>query len=60
MLGIVKGTEDSLFVLADSDAGGVEIDDVQAVAEAALGTGETARATEPTTRSAARRSWPSR
>ena len=48
MLGIVKGTEDSLFVLADSDAGGVEIDDVQAVAETALGTGKTARATEPT------------
>src|SRR5829696_4119775 len=48
VLGIVKGTEDSLFVLADSDAGGVEIDDVQSVAEAALGTGRTARTTEPT------------
>ena len=30
------------------DAGGVEIDDVQSVAEAALATGRTARATEPT------------
>jgi two-component system OmpR family sensor kinase len=48
VLGIVKGTEDSLFVLADSDAGGVEIDDVQSVAEAALGTRKLARATEPT------------
>jgi two-component system, OmpR family, sensor kinase len=48
VLGIVKGTEDSLFVIADSDAGGVEIDDVQSVAEAALGTRHTARATEPT------------
>jgi two-component system, OmpR family, sensor kinase len=48
VLGLVKGTEDSLFVLADSDAGGVEIDDVQAVAQAALATRRTARATEPT------------
>jgi two-component system OmpR family sensor kinase len=48
VLGIVKGTEDSLFVLADSDAGGVEVDDVKAVAQAALGTGRTARTTEPT------------
>ena len=48
VLGIVKGTEDSLFMLADSDAGGVEIDDVQAVAEAALGTRRIARTTEPT------------
>jgi signal transduction histidine kinase len=48
VLGVVVGTEDSLFVLADSDTGGVEIDDVQAVAEAALATGRTARATEPT------------
>ena len=43
-----RGTEDSLFVLADSDAGGVEIEDVQAVAEAALGTRRIARTTEPT------------
>jgi two-component system, OmpR family, sensor kinase len=48
VLGVVVGTEDSLFVLADSDTGGVEIDDVQSVAEAALATGRTARATEPT------------
>ncbi len=48
VLGVVAGSEDSLFVLADSDAGGVEIDDVQSVAEAALATGRTARATEPT------------
>ena len=48
MLGVVGGTEDSLFVLADSDTGGVEIDDVQSVAQTALATGKTARATEPT------------
>src|SRR3954451_21652948 len=48
VLGIVEGTEDSLFVLADSDAGGVEVDDVKAVAQAALGTRRTARTTEPT------------
>ena len=48
MLGVVGGTEDSLFVLADSDTGGVEIDDVQSVAQAALATRRTARATEPT------------
>jgi two-component system OmpR family sensor kinase len=48
VLGVVGGTEDSLFVLADSDTGGVEIDDVQSVAQAALATRRTARTTEPT------------
>jgi len=48
VVGVVGGTEDSLFVIADSDTGGVEIDDVQSVAQAALATGRTARATEPT------------
>jgi two-component system OmpR family sensor kinase len=48
VLGVVAGTEDSLFVLADSDTGGVEIEDVQSVAEAALATRRTARTTEPT------------
>ena len=43
-----RRTEDSLFVIADSDTGGVEIDDVQSVAQTALATGRTARATEPT------------
>ena len=35
-------------MLADSDRGGVEIDDVQSVAQTALATRRTARATEPT------------
>ena len=48
VLGVVGGTEDSLFVLVDSDTGGVEIEDVQSVAQTALATGRTARATEPT------------
>jgi signal transduction histidine kinase len=48
VLGVVGGTEDSLFVLADSDTGGVEIEDVQSVAQTALATRRTARATEPT------------
>ncbi len=48
MLGVVGGAEDSLFVLADSDPGGVEIEDVQSVAQTALATRRTARATEPT------------
>ena len=48
VLGVVDGTEDSLFVLADSDTGGVEIEDVQSVAQTALATRRTARATEPT------------
>jgi two-component system OmpR family sensor kinase len=48
VLGVVGGTEDSLFTLADSDTGGVEIEDVQAVAQTALATGKRARATEPT------------
>src|SRR5215218_2505546 len=48
VLGVVAGTEDSLFVLADSDAGGVEVDDVQSVAQAALATRRTERTTEPT------------
>ena len=48
VLGVVGGTEDSLFVLADSESGGVEIADVQSVAQAALATRRTARAAEPT------------
>jgi signal transduction histidine kinase len=48
VLGVVGGTEDSLFVSADSDTAGLELDDVQSVAEAALATGRTSRATEPT------------
>ena len=48
VLGVASGTEDSLFVLADSERGGVEIDDVQSVAQTALATRKTARATEPT------------
>jgi signal transduction histidine kinase len=48
VLGVVGGTEDSLFSLADSDTGGVEIADVQSVAQAALATRRTARTTEPT------------
>jgi two-component system, OmpR family, sensor kinase len=48
VLGVTSGDEDSLFVLADSERGGVEIDDVQSVAQTALATRKTARATEPT------------
>ena len=48
VLGVTSGDEESLFVLADSDRGGVEIDDVQSVAQTALATRRTARATEPT------------
>ena len=48
VLGVTSGDEESLFVLADSDRGGVEIDDVQSVAQTALATRHTARATEPT------------
>jgi two-component system, OmpR family, sensor kinase len=48
VLGVVDGTEDSLFLIADSETGGVEIDDVQSVAQAALATRRTARTTEPT------------
>ena len=43
MLGVVGGTEDSLFALADSDTGGVEIEDVQAVAQTALAPADGAR-----------------
>ena len=38
VLGVTSGDEESLFVLADSDRGGVEIDDVQSVAQTALAT----------------------
>jgi two-component system OmpR family sensor kinase len=48
ILGIVEGTEDGLFVLADSDPGGVEPEDVQAVAGTAVDTRRTETATEPT------------
>ena len=44
VLGVTSGDEESLFVLADSDRGGVEIDDVQSVAQTALATRRTARA----------------
>ena len=45
-----RGDRGLAVVLADSDTGGVEIDDMQSVAQTALATGRTARATEPTRR----------
>lgn len=46
-LGVVAGTEDSVFVLADSDPGGVELEDVQSVAQEAVNTRRIATVTEP-------------
>ena len=60
MLGIVKGTEDSLFVLADSDAGGVEIDDVRSVARGRARHAAQRPRDRARRGSAARRSSPSR
>ncbi len=50
VLGTVGGTQpDSVFLLADSDPGGVELEDVQSVAQKAVDTRRTATATEPST-----------
>lgn len=47
VLGTVAGTQDSVFLLADSDPGGVELEDVQSIAQEAVNTRRTATVTEP-------------
>jgi signal transduction histidine kinase len=47
VLGTVAGTQDSVFLLADSDPGGVDLEDVQSVAQEAVYTRRTATVTEP-------------
>ena len=49
VLGISRGTRDDVFVLADSTPdGGIEHEDVQRLAQDAVGAERTARGTEPT------------
>ena len=47
VLGTVGGDEDSVFLLADSDPGGVELEDVQNVAQDAVNTRRPASVTAP-------------
>jgi len=47
LLGTVRGDEDSVFLLADSDPGGVELEDVQNIAQEAVNTRRPASATAP-------------
>ncbi len=47
LLGTVRGDEDSVFLLADSDPGGVELEDVQNIAQEAVNTRRPASVTAP-------------